>query len=122
MEGGRRGSVLYYTVGQANARLALVLTPQKAASHELTREVLGGHLASSVRERQALLSEVRARLLYDWQGEEEDAFSALLEELVAVVSGLKRREARLEERRIREVQFAWNSTRGREQGVDQVPL
>ena len=99
MEGGRRGSVLYYTVGQANARLALVLTPQKAASPELTREVLGGHLASSVRERQALLSEVRAQLLYDWQGEEDDAFTALLEELVAVVSGLKRREDRLEKTR-----------------------
>ena len=63
------------------------------------REVLGGHLASSVRERQALLSEVRAQLLYDWQGEEDDAFNALLEELVAVVSGLKRREDRLEKTR-----------------------
>ena len=68
-----------------------MLTEEEARSPLATRQVLTDHLSSSsVAEKLARLREIRSLLVYDFLGEEEDAFSALLQQLVTMVSGIKR--------------------------------
>jgi hypothetical protein len=71
--------------------IAIVLTEEEARSPLATRQVLTHHLSSSsVAEKRQNLLEIRSLLVYDFLGEEEDAFSALLQQLVTMVSGIKR--------------------------------
>ena len=71
--------------------IVIVLTEEEARSPLATRQVLTDHLSSSsVAEKRARLREIRSLLVYDFLGEEEDAFSALLQQLVTMVSGIKR--------------------------------
>ena len=70
--------------------MVVALTAEEAASAVALRHRLSAEIDSDgVSRRQAALERVRSRLVYDFSGESEDAFSALLEELVSIVSSLR---------------------------------